>query len=512
MNPRSLRVRLTVWYAGLLAGALLLFALSLYLGLKRYLDWNLQKSLAEQCRSIGLQLLPELPSQDPKFLTEEINEAYAPDVNRHFIRVSRADGSVLYLSGAPKDGSFDPASVPTFTAPNDKQFSSKVPIPRGQKLLLVALVFTNRDGTGYLVESGVSYQQVEEVLHGLRLTFTIYVPFIVAVALSGGYWLMRNSLRPVDAITQKAEGITSSNLSQRLPLIETGDELERLSRALNRMIARLEDAFQQANRFSADASHELRTPLTILQLELEAMAQDSRLPADTLEQIGSALEETSRLSRIVENLLTISHLDAGEARMEMTQVDLGKLATETSEQMKLLAEEKSLAMTCAVSPGIYVEGDRSRLKQVMVNLIDNAIKYTPEGGQVNIKVRGQQNNAELEIADTGSGIPPEALPHIFERFYRADKARSRELGGTGLGLAIVKAICTAHQGEIKATSTEGQGSRFLIALPLSKSDSSHPVRPAATRAGASEQPTMQEKITSKAAATDFTASGSARRE
>jgi heavy metal sensor kinase len=485
VNPRSLRFRMTAWYAGLLVGALLLFALSLYLGLRRYLDWNLQKGLAEQCRSIGLQFLPELPRQDKNFLTEEINEAYAPEVNRHFIRVSRADGTVLYLSGAPKDGSFDPVSVAAFSPSNDTDFSSKIPIARGQKLLLVGLYFTTPDATRYLVESGVSYQQVEEVLHGLLLTFAIYVPFIVALAVSGGYWLMRNSLRPVDEITQKAEGITSTNLSQRLPLIKTGDELERLSTALNRMIARLDDAFQQAKRFSADASHELRTPLTILQLELEAIAQNHPFPADVLDQIGSALEETSRLSRIVENLLTISRLDAGEARMEMAQVDLGKLATETAEQMKLLAEEKSLSMKCDVSRGVYVTGDRSRLTQVIVNLVDNAIKYTREGGEISLKVHSNENMAELEITDTGTGISPESLPHIFERFYRADKARSRESGGAGLGLAIVKAICTAHGGEIKVTSAEGQGTRFTIGLPVNSSTSTPPPTPSATDPAAS---------------------------
>ena len=277
---------------------------------------------------------------------------------------------------------------------------------------------------------------------------------------------MRRSLQPVDEITQRAEGITSTNLSQRLPVIRTGDELERLSTALNRMIARLEDAFQHANRFSADASHELRTPLTILQLELEGITQNQQLAPQVMDQIGSALEETQRLSRIVENLLTITRLDAGEARMEKAQVDLGELAAETADQMKLLAEEKSLPMHCEAQPGIYVEGDRSRLKQVIVNLIDNAIKYTSEG-EIEITVRADQQNAILEVTDTGAGIPPEALPHIFERFYRADKARSRESGGAGLGLAIVKAICLAHNAEIKVASSEAQGSRFTFKFPLS---------------------------------------------
>ena len=475
MNRHSLRFRMTAWYAGLLAGALLVFGVSVYLGLARYLDWNLEKSLQEQSRAIGLKLLPELPSQGPAFLTEEIDEAYAPEVNGHFIRVSRADGTIIYVSGTPKSGRFNPARIPLPSA--EKEFSKKVHVPGGHKLLVTGLVFTNPDGTRFLVESGVPYHQVEEVLHGLLLTLALYVPFLVVLAVVIGYWLMRRSLQPVDDITQKAEGITSTNLSQRLPVIRTGDELERLSTALNRMIARLEDAFQHANRFSADASHELRTPLTILQLELEGMAQNHQLAPELLDQIGSALEETQRLSRIVENLLTIARLDAGEARMEKVNVDLGELAAETSEQMKLLAEEKSLSLTCDATPGVYVEGDRSRLKQVLVNLIDNAIKYT-ERGSIEIKVRTANQRAVLEVTDSGVGIPSEALSHIFERFYRADKARSRESGGAGLGLAIVKAICSAHDGEIKVVSTEEKGSRFVVELPLSNSGESMPAKSA----------------------------------
>jgi len=483
VNRRSLRFRMTVWYAGLLAGALLLFGASVYVGLARYLDWNLEKSLQEQSRSIGLKLLPELPSQGPAFLAEEINEAYAPEVNGHFIRVSRSDGRVIYLSGSPKNGSFDPARIPAF--PAEKAFSTKILIPGGRKLLVTGLVFPNPDGRPLLVESGVPYEQVDEVLHALLLMLAIYVPCLVILAMVGGYWLMRRSLQPIDEITQRAQGISSTNLSQRLPLIRTGDELERLSIALNRMIGRLEDAFQQANRFSADASHELRTPLTILQLELEGITQNQQLAPEVMDQIGSALEETERLSRIVENLLTIARLDAGEARMEKVHVDLGELAAETTEQMKLLAEEKSLSMRCYARPGVYVEGDRSRLKQVMVNLLDNALKYTPEGGEIEMRVRVDEHRAILEVADTGAGIPAEALPHVFERFYRADKARSRESGGAGLGLAIAKAICIAHDAEIKIASSEGQGSRFIVELPLSNAEPGEPLKPQPTGTAAS---------------------------
>jgi heavy metal sensor kinase len=282
----------------------------------------------------------------------------------------------------------------------------------------------------------------------------------------------------VDEITRRAEGITSTNLSERLPVIRTGDELERLSVSLNRMIERLDGAFQHINRFSADASHELRTPLTILQLELEGIAQSHRLNPSLTDQIGSALEETHRMSHIVESLLAISRLDAGEAKIVRTRLDLGQLATSTTEQMKLLAEEKSIQLTSTVAHDAYVEGDRSHLQQIVVNLVANAIKYTQDGGEVEVRVRCKASSAILEVSDNGAGIPDYALPHVFERFYRADKARSRESGGAGLGLAIVKAICTAHGAELHVSSREGMGSVFTVELPRRDVPARDEARPA----------------------------------
>ena len=475
MNTRSLRIRIAAWYAGLLAGALLIFGISVYLGLERYLYSNLQRTLTAECRTIGTQLLSQHPFKRSNWLETEIEEAYAPEVNNHFIRVIQQGTGAVYVSGAPKDGSFDPNQVPLPNADQDRSRKIRV---EGKRLLVEGLEFTAPDGTRFMVESGAPYQQIEVVLHGLLLTFALYMPFIIFVAVGSGYWLMRRSLQPVDEITRRAEGITSTNLSERLPVIRTGDELERLSVSLNRMIERLDDAFQHINRFSADASHELRTPLTILQLELEGIAQSHRLNPSLTDQIGSALEETHRMSHIVESLLAISRLDAGEAKIEMTRLDLGQLAASTTEQMKLLAEEKSIRLTSTVGSEVYVEGDRSHLQQVVVNLVANAIKYTQDGGEVEMRVRRKANTAVLEVSDNGVGIPDHAIPHVFERFYRADKARSRESGGAGLGLAIVKAICTAHGAELNVSSREGTGSVFSVELPLLDIPENDEARPA----------------------------------
>jgi signal transduction histidine kinase len=202
-----------------------------------------------------------------------------------------------------------------------------------------------------------------------------------------------------------------------------------------------------------------------LQLELEGIAHNGALDATLEDQIGSALEETHRMSRIVESLLTISRLDVGEVKLEKMCVNLSDLAASTAGEMRVLAQEKSITMGTSIEDDIYVEGDRSHLQQVMVNLIDNAIKYTHESGAVEVRVRSENNKAVFEVSDNGAGIPPHAIAHVFERFYRADKARSRASGGVGLGLSIVKAICAAHGAEISVSSEEGRGSCFRVELP-----------------------------------------------
>src|SRR5881397_3843070 len=458
---------MALWYAALLAGALALFGAATYLGLERYLQKSLEESLIKQARSIGDVLIVNIYQSGEDYVDNEITEHYSPEINGRFIRVTRADGKQIFVSGPPKDGTFDPALVPPSKLPAMQAFSREVEMSDGHELLLHGLPYRASDGTQFLIEVAAPYNQIESVLRGLLLTFALGLPLIVAVAIGGGYLLMRGALRPVDEIRQKAAGITSRNLSERLPVLHTGDELERLAIDLNRMIDRLEESFHQINRFSADASHELRTPLTVLQGELEAIAQRGQsLPEDVRDTIGSALEETHRLAKIVESLLTISRLEAGEARVQPVRLDFAELTRTTADQMKLLAEEKHIAMTCDGTNPVEVDADPSRLKQVIVNLLDNAIKYTPQGGNIGISITRRDDHAVLEVADSGLGISAIDLPHVFERFYRADKARSRQMGGTGLGLSIVRSICLAHGGQVTVNSTEGRGSLFRVVLPV----------------------------------------------
>jgi signal transduction histidine kinase len=200
--------------------------------------------------------------------------------------------------------------------------------------------------------------------------------------------------------------------------------------------------------------------------ELESLAQDPQLGRETRETLGSVLEEVERLAEIVDSLFALSRLDAGEASAEWRRFDLAELAATTAGQMSLLATDKNVSITYQSTPGVMVEGDPARLKQVIVNLLDNAIKYTAPGGRVRLSVRGEQGQAVLEVADDGIGIPAEALPHVFKRFFRVDTSRSREQGGAGLGLAIVKSICSAHGADIEVISEVGKGSTFRLRQPL----------------------------------------------
>jgi signal transduction histidine kinase len=232
------------------------------------------------------------------------------------------------------------------------------------------------------------------------------------------------------------------------------------------MLERLDQAYQQATRFSADASHELRTPLAIMRSELEAQLNGQDMPQAFRERIGSILEENERLSNIVEALFSLARLDGGEAKIGNDVFDLAELVKSTLEQMHLLAEEKTLSVIVSAPQPVFVMGDAARLKQVIVNLLDNAIKYTMPGGTVSIIVGTAGLQAVLSVNDNGVGIPPDALPHIFERFYRADKVRSRTIQGAGLGLSIVRAICQAHGGTVEANSQEGISTSLIVKLPL----------------------------------------------
>ena len=465
MNFRALHVRLIFWYSALVVLVVLAIGAFTYRSVEHRLAQEMVETLTRRADAINANILRKTPPPTTEAIARQVGAVYSPEANSRFIRILRQDGTTLYVSGTPKDELFNPDNIPVPAHPSHSREVRNEPLPSGVALLIVS-VPQQVDGENWIIEMGAPTDQIDTAVHELLVTLMMSLPFLVLVAAAGGYLLVRRSLKPVEDIRATAEKITFGNLSNRLPVAATGDALEHLSLTLNQMLERLEAAYHQASRFSADASHELRTPLTIMRTELESIVQEPGLAENVRERIGSVLEETEHMSHMAEGLFAISRLDAGEAKMQHDRLDLAELVSSTAEQMQLLADEKKLAIDIDAKRVVTVEGDQTRLKQVVVNLLDNAIKYTPRGGSVSIQVFSFGTKATLEIQDNGEGIPQDALPHVFERFYRADKVRSREAGGAGLGLSIVRSIVLAHGGTVELQSTEGKGTNCKVDLPL----------------------------------------------
>lgn len=459
MNSGSIRFRLTAWYAGVLAGILVLFSIAVYAGLNHYLRRNLHESVVKDAQEVG-SIVRENANEGDESIGREVGEHFSAESNDRAIRVLGPDGGQIYLSGPSQ-------AFPAWNgSPANGQPSEMTHrLTGGQQFLIRTQAVQSDSGKKYFVQVAASLAPTNEILRDLLGVLALALLLATAIAVTGGVFLIRSSLKPLDNIAVRAQQITSRSLHERMPISNTGDELQQLSISLNRMIERLEEAFHHISRFSADASHELRTPLTIMRGELEAAVQNSRIDAEAREALGTALDETVRLSKIVDQLLTMSRLDAGEAFLELSRFDFSELARTTIEHMRLLADEKKLTLKVEAAEPVQVEGDPSRLQQVVVNLLDNAIKYTPQGGAVSVTVRAEADKAVLTVTDTGIGISEEGQSQIFERFYRTDKARSRKLGGIGLGLSIVKSIGAAHGGRVTVQSTEGAGSTFRFEIP-----------------------------------------------
>jgi signal transduction histidine kinase len=454
MNPRSLTFRLVAWYCGLLLLVGGSFAAYTYGGFTTYLNDVMRDTLAARAQDAANLARPLLG--DPRSLTEVMQSRFAPEAHDRYMRLIVA-GRTVFKSARPLEGTFDPDAI-NIESPADgtlKSFGDLWLYVHGERLA---------DGRQFIVETGQLDALMQAARRGLIATLLSALPVLLAVAAYGGYRLVRLALAPVAGMINAAEALTFNTPSKRLPAAGTGDVIDELGRTLNRMLERLDSAYQHANKFSADAAHELRTPLAILRGELEFVAMRPNLGPEVAAAAESALNETIRLGQIVENLIAIALIDGVGGKRAHLAVELHGLATETIDQMRLLAEEKKIALVCPASPPVLTLADRNRLKQVVVNLIDNAIKYTRPGGRVTVGVRHEGESAVLEVIDTGIGIAPEHHANVFERFFRLDPDRGAN--GAGLGLAITRSICTAHGGAVELDSVPGRGSTFRVRLPL----------------------------------------------
>lgn len=462
MNTGSIRFKLIAWYAVVFCIVCSALGVYSYYALNHYLFAAIKENLIRRTNLIGNRLISNVETQGEKTVVDEIRALYAPELNDRFIRITKSDGTILYCSGQPADKSFDPHHIPKQEGRpyNEGDFTFS-----NEHLLLVARQFLVLKAP-YLVEVGASTMESERVLRDFSKYLILGLPIVLIMVVAGGLILIKQALLPVERVTDAAREISLQNLSRRLPVINSGDEIEHLTTSLNQMIKRLDEAFQYASRFTADASHELRTPLTVMRGELESAIQDISLDQASRDKIADVLEETVRLAKIVEELFAISRLEAGQGTIERTRFDLSDLVVTTTDQMSLLAEEKKITIECHASDCIEVNGDRSRVKQVVVNLFDNAIKYSPEGGTIWLETRMEGDWAVFEVADSGAGIPEAALPRIFDRFYRADEMRTHREQGAGLGLSIVRSVCQVHGGSVSASNDKGGGCRITVRLPM----------------------------------------------
>lgn len=451
-----------------MALTLSVFTLASYWGFRRHLIGTLESQRASQTKQIAESLLSGLPLSGIAHVQDEIQEHFAPEANNLFIRIVSSSGTAVYESGDPHDKSFAPPQL-GFVA-NLKESHTEVDTRQHTFVFVRPYSLSNRDS--YQVQMVASLLPLEKSLGGLWRTGMIVLPFVLMTSMVGVFFLTKRSLSPVREVIATAHGITSSNLKERLVEKQTGDEIQDLTKTLNQMFERLEASFKQMTRFTADASHELRTPLTVIRGNLELLQRHKQASSqgfsseDAIETLSQTSEETERLSKIVGQLMELTQLDSGEIELERDRFDLTDLVATTVEQMRLLAEDREIRLQTELEPLINFKGDRYRIKQVLLNLIDNAIKYCPSGSDILVKLSKDGTTVLLEVRDDGPGIPPGALTHLFDRFYRIDRARSRELGGSGLGLSICKSICETHGGKIEVQSEVGKGTTFRAVLPL----------------------------------------------
>jgi heavy metal sensor kinase len=466
MRLRSIRARLTFWYTSLLTVTLLLLGGTAYglLGysLARDIDGALQGvalALAEQPSRGGFPPVP--PDIDAIFRRffgispwDRYVERRHPGSDRDPQESAPRGGRLPLSSSALNRAS---AGLETF-----ETLRGLGPYP----VRVLTLPVREAGRVTSLIRVGMSLESVSVTRRRFLLVMAAVLPLALLFAGGGGWLLAQRALRPVDRMTEAARRISAEHLDERLDTIGSGDELDRLAATLNDMLGRLDAAFRQIRQFSADASHELQTPLTILKGELEVALRAPRSPEEYRRVLMSALEEGERIAHLVEGLLLLSRADAGVLRMDQQPLALDGLVAEVCEQARVLAEARRVALKLDAVTPVTMQGDRAHLRRLLLNLVDNGIKYTPSGGRVTLSLQRDDGWAALRVADTGIGLASEEQERIFQRFYRAPEALSRGEEGSGLGLCIARSIAEAHGGRIEVQSAVGCGSTFTVFLPL----------------------------------------------
>jgi two-component system OmpR family sensor kinase len=464
---KSVRFVLTLWYSVVLVAAFLLFGFGVFVYLRQLEKSSLEEKLTEEVNWIASLIDLErarVPSRSPLALvSEELGERILARVvvnpSNYLVMLADSTGSVVFRSRKGRE-----EMLPLDGLPQGETVVRSVPGPeRGHVLVAI------RRGSPFTIEVAYTERLTEAVLEHLLLIFLVMAPVALFLSVAGGWFLAGLVLRPIRQISLLANRITAENLNQRIPPRAIEDELGELINTINGMIQRLQGSFDQMREFSMNVAHELKTPLTILKGESELALGRAISQEEAVRLATIYLEETVRMSRIVEDLLTLAKAEANQIRLENELVRLDELISDLYEDAQGLAVTKNLRVELVRNEMATVRGDVVRLRQLFRAILSNAVQYTNPQGLIRLSSSQEGRSAVVEIEDTGIGIPPESLERIFDRFYRVDEARSRVLGGSGLGLAIAKWVAEAHGGSITVRSTVGMGSCFTVRLPLAVS-------------------------------------------
>ncbi len=460
-----LRVRLTLWYGTALALVLIIFSVVLYAITARSLRDTVDESL-EDTAMTAVRSLEErgfLP-----LINEEELLSQFPELTRidKFFQIFSPSGTITIRSPNIKQHEVPLSRTALDAAFAGQRVFESAKYPKEPPLRLISVPIMYRGNLLYIVQVGTSMESVGETLQRFLVLLVVAIPIALAVSLAGGWFLAGRALRPVDKITLAAQRIAAGDLSQRLSIPAAHDEIGRLAAIFNNMIGRLDTSFRQIRQFTSDASHELRTPLTVMKGETDLVLRRPRSLDDYKSVLESNLEEIDRMTRIVDELLFLSRADMGEVRVESLPVAMESLVEDIHRQAKLLAQDRNIEVLLGTVMPVVVQGDDLRLRELLLNLVENAMKYSHPGGRVEISLLNDGREARLSVTDYGIGIAPADHKKIFQRFFRTDVARGHTKKGTGLGLAICAWIAELHKGRIEVKSDLGQGSAFTVVLPL----------------------------------------------
>jgi two-component system OmpR family sensor kinase len=490
----SVRARLTLWYTGVLALVLVTFALAGYLFLSFTLNRRTDDALGEMANAFAATLADDerdsrageadsaRGEEGTSGPDEAVMEAVSQNQFRDYQFVVFGDARrVVASSAVQKKGNESGWTRPQVAAQIAGVLDA---VARNPEAELYFATITDGDyrvvgrrvqarGSEYTLVVLRSLHDQEDLLERAGYALLIAVPVALLLASIGGYFLARKSLAPVVRMSATAARIGAANLHERLPVVNEQDELGGLALVINALLARLDTSFEQQRRFMADASHELRTPVAIMRSETEvALSQRERSNGELRESLAIVKDETRRLTHIVEDLFTLARADAGQYKLTSKEFYLDELAAEVARSIRTLVAERGLTLRLDATQEMPIRGDENLMRRLLLNLLDNAIKHTPGGGAVNISCKREELSYVITVSDTGLGVPAEAQPHIFDRFYRADSARSRGeddgaglTSGAGLGLSIARWVAEAHGGTLELLHSSETGSVFQLILP-----------------------------------------------